>query len=556
MSNFLFSVFRSSKALFSFKMGRDVRSRRAKRVAATAVVAAAGFGFGIAALGLGAAAFAAGEFRSHAKGGGRRGSDGGFLQNVVVHRRKALSDKEFRNAIDREARVIESKFEGLRKRAASDGVQPELRPEVWPLLLGVRKPWSTAVEQEQMKRKRKEQYNALLVKCAELETLLGSSKQQTTGSTPSGKGLPFGSPTGTPNRAKGQSKNWTASSPMGKTNASPSSPSSALHSSDLSSYTENLPVINADVPRTAFHPGMAFQTHWVVERDFLLEDDKEENMERLGNKTLFDASPSKKQNPQNVPTWQAAQSKRLTNILIAYCLHDTAVGYCQGMNEVAARFCENVVDEAEAFWCFVEFLKAYRCHFIIDSQHGISSPPGIVTQNPTDSTTGVTRNNTTGKQSENVTRNSVRDVLTSLAKILKRCDPPMWKHVELLHAGDCMFAFRAVVVLLCRELPQHETVFLWEVLMAHGDFKVSSDSSEEDENGSNPTKDTKDALFQSGDGTLFLHIVAAAFIQSRHLIFACSEFDDLLHASHHTVRAKMTSASALVESGKKLMHRV
>ena len=51
------------------------RSRRAKRAAATAVVAAAGLGFGVAALGLGAAAFAAGEWRH------RR--DGRRIENII-----------------------------------------------------------------------------------------------------------------------------------------------------------------------------------------------------------------------------------------------------------------------------------------------------------------------------------------------------------------------------------------------------------------------------------------------------------------------------------------
>ena len=78
--------------------GDDARSRRAKRAAATAVVAAAGLGFGVAALGLGAAALAAGEWRH------RRDGRGAFAAASPGRRRRPLSDREWRGAIDREGR--------------------------------------------------------------------------------------------------------------------------------------------------------------------------------------------------------------------------------------------------------------------------------------------------------------------------------------------------------------------------------------------------------------------------------------------------------------------
>lgn len=567
------------------------RSRRAKRAAATAVVAAAGLGFGVAALGLGAAAFAAGEWRH------RRDGRGAFAAASPGRRRRPLSDREWRGAIDREGRVAEGKFASVLRRAASDGVAPDIRPEVWPLLLGVRRPESTAVEQEQRRRDRRAGYDALLARRDELEKLLGSSGP----GSPSLVGNPgtnaqsarsrqksaFGTRGGTlpPNENEREKAPRDFFSP----NANPYvearpdlSRDPSRRTRDLATYAESVPVIRADVPRTAFYPGGAFETHWRLERDAASEP-----FEKTENET------------NNVPTWQAAQSSRLTRALVAYALHDPAVGYCQGMNEVAARFLENVVDESEAFWCFAAFLEAYRPHFVIasprrDGDRGAFGfageardrddvggkdgefkksrddaaswrTPGRRAERDENETNVRRREDDDRRRNETAPpRESVRDVLRDLGVILRRCDPPLWKHVRLLHAQECMFAFRAVVVLLARELPPPETVFLWEALMASGDHlagfpnegDASDDLSRTSESEKNDTHKNRRPATEpggAGNGRMLLHCVAAVFVQARHLVFGCREFDDLLHASHHAVSAKCFAAAPLLESARRLM---
>ena len=519
--------------------GDDARSRRATRAAATAVVAAAGLGFGVAALGLGAAALAAGEWRH------RRDGRGAFAAASPGRRRRPLNDREWRGAIDREGRVAEDKFASVLRRAASDGVAPDIRPEVWPLLLGVRRPESTAVEQEQRRRRRRAAYDALLARRDELDKMLGS-KEAFPGS-PALVGRPRGraSP-GTPAR------NARGTGASTATSASPFAASAPGTSArDLSVYAESVPVIRADVPRTAFYPGGAFETHWRLERD----------AERETSGASETETETKKN--KNVPTWQAAQSARLTRALVAYALRDPKVGYCQGMNEVAARFLENVVDESEAFWCFAAFLEAYRPHFIIADKDA--------------ETGGAGKKNANAREKEKNARSGVRDVLRDLGVVLRRCDPPLWKHVRLLNAQECMFAFRAVVVLLARELPPPETTFLWEALMASGDHLVSLQISGDARDGAaSPEAETVSsdargfpptphAWMEStnrrpavepggaGDGRMLLHCVAAVFVQARHLVFGCREFDDLLHASHHAVSAKCGAAAPLLESARRLM---
>ena len=576
-------------------MGRDARAstrrRAAKRAAATAVVAAVGFGFGIAALGLGAAAIAAGEWRHHTKSGRR---DCGFFQQLEsssygARRRRPVSDREFRGVLDKEGRVVAGRFLALRVRVAENGADPDVRPELWPLLLGVRRGWGTAVEIEQARRARRDAYGALVTKCAELDALLVSSKRGG-GRTPSTGGGRF----------------QLASSPEPKTNSS--SPRAAIRlpktpcpfsETDLATYSESIPVIQADVPRTFWNSGGGFELQWARERIY---DEGEavtgQTVRRDDRAPMTGASPSASQSrppgdekqtrrrgidpgtfgtpnpgtygvpnpgsggtlnpttsgspnpgttsgapnpgttpgtPRNVPTWQAAQAKRLQNVLTAYCLHDKQVGYCQGMNEVAARFLEMVPDESEAFWCFARFLTAYRGHFIIDARKkegtggggtartasttrstvdttgttsttsttsttvgttsttvgttsttvGTTSTVGIITGAPSTTETksldeslgqkppgsSVVSKSTTSSKRADETRSetgkketfscspqkneTVRDVLRELGRILKRCDPPMWKHILLLNSGDCMFAFRAVVVLLCRVSLSH-----------------------------------------------------------------------------------------------------
>ena len=158
---------------------------------------------------------------------------------------------------------------------------------------------------------------------------------------------------------------------------------------DLGTFTETLPVIRADVPRTPFRTG-AFQSHW--EADRLAESASEDDLTTTSTSSeaaptggggdangatgreLPRLEPVKSVPAEHQPTWRTAQADRLTNVLQAYALLDPAVGYCQGMNEIAARFLDAIPDESEAFWCFEKFLRGYRCHFVMGGHVG--SPGG------------------------------------------------------------------------------------------------------------------------------------------------------------------------------------
>lgn len=53
---------------------------------------------------------------------------------------------------------------------------------------------------------------------------------------------------------------------------------------------------------------------------------------------------------------------RLYNILKAYSNYDTEIGYCQGMNFIAALLLSQIPEEEDAFWCLVHIMyeKGWR----------------------------------------------------------------------------------------------------------------------------------------------------------------------------------------------------
>ncbi|XP_031497619.1 rab GTPase-activating protein 22-like isoform X2 [Nymphaea colorata] len=120
---------------------------------------------------------------------------------------------------------------------------------------------------------------------------------------------------------------------------------------------------------------------------------------------------------------------RLVAILEAYAIHDTEIGYCQGMSDLLAPIIAVMDEDDEAFWCFVGFMKKARHNFRLDEI-------------------------------------GIRRQLNIVSKIIKSKDSHLYKHLEMLQAEDCFFVYRMVVVLFRRELNFEQTLCLWEVMWA------------------------------------------------------------------------------------------
>jgi hypothetical protein len=67
--------------------------------------------------------------------------------------------------------------------------------------------------------------------------------------------------------------------------------------------------------------------------------------------------------------------EKLERVLIAYSLHNPSVGYCQGMNMVAA-VCLLYLDEEDAFWCLVYIIE----HLLPSNYYSAALIPAIADQ--------------------------------------------------------------------------------------------------------------------------------------------------------------------------------
>jgi len=259
--------------------------------------------------------------------------------------------------------------------------------------------------------------------------------------------------------------------------------------SDLASFTEASRIIAADSPRTTF-------TYGTFARDW-----------ESGIVNGEDVSAS-------TVDWRIAQRERLTRVLEAYAILDPGIGYTQGMNDLAAKFLRDVSNESEAFWCFATFMGgSYRCHFLI---------------NPHENSRSGGRN-----------QEGVSDRLRSLGEIIKVVDTPMHKHLSLLKSEECMFAFRAVVVLMARELDAEQVGLLWDMLIGAGDFTAVNEEARE--------------KLAGGGARLFLHVVAAALIGLRPQLMACKKSDDLMQLVARKLPAQQFTAHDLIKNGRELM---
>ncbi|KAL6533369.1 Rab GTPase-activating protein 22 [Orobanche minor] len=120
---------------------------------------------------------------------------------------------------------------------------------------------------------------------------------------------------------------------------------------------------------------------------------------------------------------------RLVAVLEAYAFYDPEIGYCQGMSDLLSPIISVMTEDHEAFWCFVGFMKKARHNFRLDEV-------------------------------------GIRRQLSTVSKIIKYKDSHLYRHLEKLEAEDCFFVYRMVVVLFRRELSFEQTLCLWEVMWA------------------------------------------------------------------------------------------
>ncbi|CAN7024738.1 unnamed protein product [Brassica rapa subsp. trilocularis] len=189
--------------------------------------------------------------------------------------------------------------------------------------------------------------------------------------------------------------------------------------------------------------------------------------------------------------WKIFHAARLVAILEAYALHDPEIGYCQGMSDLLSPILTVIPEDHEAFWCFVGFMKKARQNFRVD-EVGITRQLGIV------------------------------------SKIIESKDSKLYKHLEKVKAEDCFFVYRMVLVMFRRELTLEQTLFLWEVMWAEqaavraGVGKASWSSRIKQQ--APPTDD------------LLLYVIAASVLQRRKVIIEkYNSVEEILGECHSMV---------------------
>ncbi|KAL6568944.1 hypothetical protein OROHE_003685 [Orobanche hederae] len=131
----------------------------------------------------------------------------------------------------------------------------------------------------------------------------------------------------------------------------------------------------------------------------------------------------------NLEPCRVYHAARLVAILETYAIYDSEIGYCQGMSDLLSPIISVIEEDYAAFWCFVGFMRKARHNFRLDEV-------------------------------------GIRRQLSIVSRIIKCKDSHLYKHLEKLQAEDCFFVYRMVVVLFRRELTFEQTLCLWEVMWA------------------------------------------------------------------------------------------
>ncbi|XP_066372485.1 rab GTPase-activating protein 22-like [Miscanthus floridulus] len=114
----------------------------------------------------------------------------------------------------------------------------------------------------------------------------------------------------------------------------------------------------------------------------------------------------------------------------------------------------------------------------------------------------------------------IRQQLNMVARIIKYKDFHLYRHLEMLQAEDCLFVYRMVVVMFRKELTFEQTLCLWEVMWADqaaNRAEIAKSSWRKLQLGAPPTDD------------LLLYAIAASVLQKRkQIIESYSSMDEII----------------------------
>ncbi|CAL1386615.1 unnamed protein product [Linum trigynum] len=292
------------------------------------------------------------------------------------------------------------------KKARVAGVDPSIRSEVWPFLLGVYDIRSSKEERDKVRAHNRKKYEDLRRQCRKIlkrhdtsfkpkEVYVGNRRENGCADE------------NNPSCSQRQQCSFST------TTSNPSETSTGFKESDFVTWQRTMRV---DAVRA--------NGEWITYSPSQASSVSESRAQRLAKSVRL-------RDYNHLEPCRIHHAARLVRILEAYALYDPEIGYCQGMSDLLTPIIAVVddQDDFEAFWCFVGFMRKARHNFRLDEM-------------------------------------GIRRQLDMVSKIIRCQDGHLYEHLKQLQAEDCFFVYRMVVVLLRRELSFEQTLNLWEVMWA------------------------------------------------------------------------------------------
>ncbi|KAL6979400.1 Rab GTPase-activating protein 22 [Sarracenia purpurea var. burkii] len=408
-------------------------------------------------------------------------TDRGSLKSPWSYRRRkhALLPKQWKSLFNSDGRLCDGGVK-LLKKVRSGGVDPSIRAEVWPFLLGVYDVNSSKEERDSVRTQKRKEYDNLRRRCRQMLKCSDKSLKlkETSGDNCGEDSGNLSQVLDSPGLGEVDSVGGSLSAEGGEDtdhfvhNKALKTSDTTLEGGDESGITcEN----GSEADSESSNSYSTEETEDL--QHFLASEGVEENIEEKTTSSEAQGGSSKSHTAEDFSTWQriirldavranaewviysptqscVSESKalrlaetvglkdydhlepcrifhasRLVAILEAYALYDSEIGYCQGMSDLLSPIISVIEDDNEAFWCFVGFMRKARHNFRLDEV-------------------------------------GIRRQLNIVSKIIKCKDSHLYRHLEQLQAEDCFFVYRMVVVLFRRELSLEQTLCLWEVMWA------------------------------------------------------------------------------------------
>ncbi|CAD6205571.1 unnamed protein product [Miscanthus lutarioriparius] len=467
---------------------------------------------------------------------------GGLKSPWWRRRRKApLTAQEWRDLFTPEGKLQDGGVK-LLKQVRSGGMEPSIRAQVWPFLLGVYSLDSSEAQRDVVKAQNRKGYLLLRKHCLRKSAYSMEESRQSTktaevnheGSNSSEKGDESGcvspvkseevpeSPSmeeaiteeGNPSLSAEQEvqDDTSETKPEQMKENQSSSSSSDEEGSEKSAVTHV----------EASHKNLAS----VCESSF---EDEQESIPRYSNTggNMDDVVLSKAARPvksaraiEDFETWQ-----RIIR-LDAVRANDEWVSYSPSQASVSK---ERAIESAKAvFLKDYDHLEPYRIHHasrlvaileacaIYDQEIGycqgmsdLLAPLLAVLEEDDEAFWCFAGFMRKARHNFRLDEVGIRRQLNMVARIIKYKDFHLYRHLEMLQAEDCFFVYRMVVVMFRRELTFEQTLCLWEVMWADqaaNRAEIAKSSWRKLQLGAPPTDD------------LLLYAIAASVLQKRKLI--------------------------------------